>query len=303
MVAVILRVPLVLSALAWGAPGSEALRMEERGSGPPVVIVPGLLGVAEGFDAVMDGLAAGGRRAIVIEPLGVGRSPRPADADYSLTAQAERVGRVLDSLDIRDALVVGHAVSAAIAYRLAAGRPGLVRGVVALEGGAPAHAGTSSLAGALRMAPLLRLFGGAGMVRRLFTRRLVAASANDAWVTAAVVDAYTYGPLRDLDATIAAFRAMSRAREPEPIAAVLDRLRCPVLLLRGESGRVPDAEVALVRRGVRETTVVRVPGAGMFPHEENPDAVVDAILAFDALARGPAAGHPVADRPASDGGR
>src|SRR2546422_1504920 len=36
-----------------------------------------------------------GYRAIVIEPLGVGNSGRPEHADYSLTAQADRIAGVL----------------------------------------------------------------------------------------------------------------------------------------------------------------------------------------------------------------
>ncbi len=280
---------LVAVALAGhlSAPGGQAdtLRVEVAGRGPAVVLITGLLGVAEGFDDLATELVEEGRRAITIEPLGVGRSSRPRRADYSLAAQASRIAAVLDSLAVRDALVVGHAVSAAIAYRLAAARPDLVRGIVALEGGAPETAGTPSLQRALRFAPLLRILGGRGRVRRLFARELAAASADPAWVSDAVVTTYTRGPLEDLGATIDAYRAMSRAREPDPLTAVLPRIACPVLVLRGQAGRVPDAEVARVRTGVTDVTVRVVGGAGVFLHEERPAEVAGAILAFDPAGR------------------
>ncbi len=271
------------------APGGPAdtLRVEVAGRGPAVVLITGLLGVAEGFGDLAAELVEGGRRAITIEPLGVGRSSRPRHADYSLTAQTARVASVLDSLTVRDALVVGHAVSVAIAYRLAAARPDLVRGVVALEGGAPERAGTPSLERALRFAPLLRIFGGRGRVRRLFARELAVASADPAWVSDAVVTTYTRGPLADLGATIDAYRAMSRAREPVSLAAVLPRITCPVLVLRGQAGRVPAAELARVRSGVADVTVREVAGAGVFLHEERPAEVAGAIIAFDPADRRP----------------
>lgn len=273
---------LVFFVSAPGEPDHN-LRVEVVGRGPDVVLVTGLLGVAEGFRGLAEELAFRGRRAISIEPLGVGHSARPRDAHYSLTAQADRIAAVLDSLGVEKALVAGHAVSAAIAYRLAASRPDLVRGVVALEGGAPAGAGTPSLDSALRFAPLLRLFGARSQVRRIFTRELEQASADPEWVSESVVTTYSRGPLENLGATIHAYRAMSRAREPEPLPVVLGRIECPILLLRGEAGRVPESEVALIRERVRVVTVERVAGAGVFLHEERPAAVAAAMVAFDPI--------------------
>ena len=61
----------------------------------------------------------------------------------------------------------------------------------------------------------------------------------------------------------------------------------PVLLLLGgaphESGP-PAAEVAQLARSLRAFTVDTVPGAGHFVHEEQPDAVVAAILRIEASA-------------------
>src|SRR6266550_2348559 len=76
--------PLVLSP-------AESVEVTVAGSGEPVVLIPGLFGSAFGYRAVIPLLTDAGYRAIVVEPLGIGSSARPEHADYSLTAQADRI--------------------------------------------------------------------------------------------------------------------------------------------------------------------------------------------------------------------
>src|SRR5262245_45182129 len=73
-----LRVPLV---------PAETLHVQVSGEGTPAVLIPGLFGSGYTFRKVVPLLNERGYRTIVIEPLGVGASSRPARADYSLTAQ------------------------------------------------------------------------------------------------------------------------------------------------------------------------------------------------------------------------
>jgi soluble epoxide hydrolase/lipid-phosphate phosphatase len=67
------------------APG-ECLQVTMSGTGPDIVLIPGLFGSAFSFRHVVPRLAEAGYRSIVIEPLGVGDSARPKGGDYSLTA-------------------------------------------------------------------------------------------------------------------------------------------------------------------------------------------------------------------------
>src|SRR5438876_164671 len=82
---------------------TESLFVETAGRGAPVVLIPGLFGSAFGFRKLVPLLVSAGYRTIVIEPLGVGASARPEKANYSLTAQADRIAAVLDSLHVRNA--------------------------------------------------------------------------------------------------------------------------------------------------------------------------------------------------------
>jgi len=132
---------------------AESLWVTQMGEGQPVVFIPGLFGSAYGFRRVLPLLAALGFRAIVIEPLGIGFSARPEKADYSLNAQADRIAKVLERLDVRGAVMVPHQIGASMVFRLAYRRPELVRAIVSLEGGASESMMSSRGRAAIRFVP------------------------------------------------------------------------------------------------------------------------------------------------------
>src|SRR5256885_9127307 len=109
---------------------AESVWVPVGGGGDPVVLIPGFFGSAFGSRSVLPRLVDAGYRTIVIEPLGIGTSARPEHADYSLTAQADRVAAALDRLGVSDAIVVAHSVGAAIAYRLPHRRAHLISGIL-----------------------------------------------------------------------------------------------------------------------------------------------------------------------------
>jgi pimeloyl-ACP methyl ester carboxylesterase len=259
----------------------ESLRVHLEGQGSPVVLIPGLLGSAFGYRRLVPLLAAAGRRVVVIEPLGVGGSSRPPRADYSLAAQAGRIAAVLDSLGVRAAVLVAHAVGGSIALRLAVRRPDLVAGILALEGGAAEAAATPGFRRAMELAPWIRMFGGMRLIRGRVRAQLTGASADPAWVDERIVEGYTRDYAADLGATLRAFQGMAAAREPERLAAHLAEIRCPVRLLVGaapHAGGVPPREIALLAAHLADFAVDSLPGVGHFPHEERPEAVVRAVV-------------------------
>lgn len=266
---------------------AESLAVTVEGAGSPVVLIPGLFGSAYGYRGLLPRLAGSGFRAIVIEPLGVGGSSRPAGADYSLAAQAERVAGVLDTLGVEAALVVAHAVGAAIAFRLAYRRPDRVRGVLSIEGGPAESAATPGFRRAAKFAPLLKLLGGVALVREQIRRYLIAESGDTAWVSDETVHGYTAAAEADLGATLRAYSAMAEAVEPEPLAPNLRRIRCPVRLLVGgvpRRSRLGAHEVDRLRGAIAAFGVDTVPGAGHFVHEERPEVVAAAIRRLAAAA-------------------
>jgi pimeloyl-ACP methyl ester carboxylesterase len=254
----------------------ETLRVVVQGAGRPVLVIPGLFGALEGFSRLSDSLVASGYRVLVVEPLGVGGSSRPAQADYSLTAQAERMAVLIEQFGMQPAVVVAHSVGAAIAFRLAILHPELVATVISLEGGPSETIATPGLRRALRMAPLLRLFG-SGPLRGRIARSLREASGDPTWVSDSVVRVYSRGPARDLGATLKALRRMVDAVEPWPLGPALERITCPVVLIQGlaphEGG--PD-EAARARMGaIPGFTLEAIPGVGHYAFEEAPHMVAE----------------------------
>ena len=265
--------PLVLSP-------AESVEVTVAGSGEPVVRIPGLFGSAFGYRAVIPLLTDAGYRAIVVEPLGIGSSARPEHADYSLTAQADRIAAALDRLSVRHAVVVAHSLGASMAFRLAYRRPDLVAGIVSLDGGPAEAAATRAFRRAMKFAPWIKLFGGVKLVRKKIRAQLIKASGDASWVSEQVVDGYTAAAAHDLDGTLKAFLAMADRREPERLRPHLAEVRCPVRLLLGTAtheGGVSAEEVAILAAALPLFIVDSVPGAGHFLYEEQPAVVLTAV--------------------------
>lgn len=253
--------------------------MAIAGEGPAVVLIPGLFSSSFGYRKLIPTLAEAGYRAIAIEPLGVGGSGRPDHADYSLTAQADRIAAALPSLGVDRAVIVAHSAAASIAFRMAYRHPERVAAIVSLEGGAPEQAATAGFRRALKFAPLIRLLGGRRLIRGKVRSTLLGGAADKSWVTDEVVDGYM-GTGKDLGATLRAYKSMANAREPEPLTPRLAEVRCPVRLLLGavpHQGGPDAAEVARMQQALPSMVVERVPGVGHFVYEEAPAAVVTAV--------------------------
>src|SRR5512147_1163647 len=77
---------------------AESVWVEVAGQGDAVVLVPALAASACTYRNLVSRLHMDGYRTVVIEPLGIGPSSRPGGADYSLTAQSDRIAAVLDTL-------------------------------------------------------------------------------------------------------------------------------------------------------------------------------------------------------------
>ena len=215
------------------APG-ELLRVTVTGSGEPVVLIPGIFGGAYGYRKIVGPLVQRGYRCIVIEPLGYGRSSYPEGADYSFTAQAKRVGQVLDSLGIRQALFIANSTGAAITLRVALAHPDLVRGILSIDGGPVESAATPGMKKAFRFGGLItKLAVNEGKLRHDVRNEIVKNSGDTTWVTQKVVREYTAGQAADVDGAIDAFRSMSKSKESESLRDQLHEIRVPVRLLMG----------------------------------------------------------------------
>jgi len=263
------------------APAETLTVAVSAGKGRTVVLIPGLFGAVYGFRKVVPLLTAEGYRVIVIEPLAVGQSARPRKADYSLTAQADRIASVLDSLGVRGAVIVAHALAGSMAFRLAYRHPELVSGVVSLNGGPAEAAASPGFRRAMQFVPWVKWMGGAGLLKKQIPKSLRKASGDPSWVTDDVIQEYTAGATADLDGTLYAYLGMADSREPEKLAPHLSEIRCPVRLLLGpasQEGVIKDDEMTRMRQSLADFQVEEIAGAGSYLQEERPDAVAAAVV-------------------------
>ena len=258
------------------APG-ESLHVAVFGRGEPVVLIPGFFGSVFGFRKLIPLLEEAGYQPTVVEPLGTGFSGRPANGDYSFTAQADQIAAVLDSLRIRNAPVIAHSVGGAMALRLAYRRPDLVRSLISLEGGPTERVATPEFKRAAKYIPWIKLLGGIKLIRKVVRRTLVRSSGDTTWITDGVVFGYTAGAARDLNGTLLSYLAMADSRERDRLEPHLRAIRCPVRLVIGgarHDGGVGPEEVVELRRELPRFAVDSVPGAGHYLQEEQPEAVL-----------------------------
>ena len=266
------------------APG-EILHTTVIGSGEPVVLIPGIFGGAFGYRNITGPLVARGYRCIVIEPLGYGRSSYPGGADYSFTAQTQRVAAALDSLGVRDALFIANSTGASIALRLALAKPALVRAILSIDGGPAETAATPGMKKAFRFGGLItKLAVNEGKLRHDVRKEIVKNSGDTTWVTKRVIREYTAGQAADVHGAIDAFRSMSKSKETESLRDQLDEIRVPVRLLVGgvpHPSGVKQDERDLLAEQIPDFAFESVPGSGQYVHEEQPEAVVRALGALD----------------------
>jgi pimeloyl-ACP methyl ester carboxylesterase len=253
-----------------------------------VLLLPGPVGSAFSMRSVVRGLQARGIEPFVIDPLGMGASTRPKGADYTLSAQAARIGRVLEKeLPAGVPVIVAAQVtSATIAFHLAATDTSRIGGVISIAGGPIDQQGTPGVRTALTFAALLDNPIGRGFAKRRFVSALRDQSADDRWLTDEVVKQYVAPIEHDLRGLLRTLGAMQAAVEPFPIASRLARITVPVRLLVGDkpSASAPSAaQVLMLQRHVPRFALDTLRPGGTMLHEER---AADVARAIDEMVRG-----------------
>lgn len=257
------------------------LAYSSEGSGPLVVLVPGMGDLQSVFRDVVGPLVAAGHRVVSTDLRGHGESGTTFRV-HGVRATAADLAALVEHLG-GPAILVGHSMSAASAAIVAAERPDLVRGLAMLD----PH---------LRQEPVgLMATLTTQLIRRPFGVALWAsyyASLNTGrrapWFDEHV--AAIRNALRDAG-RMRAFGTLARTLVASATPVPLADVTVPTLVLHGAlDPEFPDpaAEVAYAAERLTRTTptTVLVPDAGHYPHSQRPDVVVPALLELLAAAPG-----------------
>ncbi|WP_250027352.1 alpha/beta fold hydrolase [Paractinoplanes maris] len=232
-------------------------------AGELVVLLHGLAGSAAEMAPLAEALIAAGHRVVVPDQRGHGHSERrPAEV-----SRAAYVGDVL-ALTGEPAWLVGQSMGAHTAMLAAAARPGMVRGLVMIEGGVGGS--TDDYPERLRawFASWPLPFADADAARAFLGERTI----TEAWI--ADLDRRDDGlwPRFDPDVMKAAIAGVAaEARWTE-----WHSLTVPVLQILGEHGSIP-AEEAGRMTAARQ---VVVPGAGHDVHLDAPEETARLVVDF-----------------------
>ncbi|EST23385.1 hypothetical protein N566_25860 [Streptomycetaceae bacterium MP113-05] len=259
---------------------------------PPALFVHGLGGSSQNWSALMAELS-GDLDGEALDLPGFGGSPPPDDGNYSVSAHARAVVRLLDASGRGPVHLLGNSLGGAVATRVAAMRPDLVRTLTLISPALPelrpqrtavptallAVPGVTSLFGALtkdwtperRTRDVLTLcYGDPGRVApedfrvavREYERRLELPYFWDSLTRSArgLVNAYTLGGQHSL------------WRQAERVLA-------PTLLVYGGRDRLVSFRMARrASAAFRSSRLVALPEAGHVAMMEYPEVVARAFL-------------------------
>lgn len=262
------------------------IRYRERGEGPPVVFVHGLLVNADLWRAVVPPVAAAGFRCIAPDwPLGAHDVPVP-HADLSPLGVAGLVAAFLDRLDLREVTLVANDTGGAIAQILMAQRPERIGRVVLTSSDSlerffpPAFAPLPKLA---RIPGAMWLLAQSLRVRALHRLPFTFGWVAKRPIPPDIVDSYLRPSRRDpaVRRDIRRFLRGVHRRHTLAAARSLPSFTKPVLLAWAAEDRLFPLELAHRLAGLLpHATVIPIPDAYTFIPEDRPERLAELVVAF-----------------------
>lgn len=239
----------------------------------PVVCLHGLTRNSKDFEDVAPLLAKGGRRILVPDIRGRGRSDRdPNPAHYHPRVYARDVLGMMDALGIGRAIFLGTSMGGLINMVLAAKRPRAVAGSILNDVGPEvAPEGIARILGYAGKTVAIEDWGDATDYVRRTNAVAFPHFGEEDWRRLAerTFREGADGPLLDYDPAIATVSGKAPPQWATPIAWLLFRKlarRRPTLLIRGERSDIITAAIAgRMARRAPSLRVVEVPGVGHAP--------------------------------------
>jgi pimeloyl-ACP methyl ester carboxylesterase len=255
------------------------------GQGEPVFIfLHGFGASLYSWNSVMQPLSMSGT-VIVFDRPAFGLTERPliwkGANPYTPQAQVELVTGLMDSFDIKQAILVGNSAGGTIAMQFALAHKERIKALILVDpavyngGGAPSW--------------LRPLFSSAQMhhLGPLVARQLK--SRGDEFLNLAWHDPSRIPPLtRDLykksflvENWDKALWELTIVSQPADLQNQIDKLTLPVLVITGDDDRiVPTRESLRLAEELPNASLVVIQQAGHLPHEEQPVVFVDAVNTY-----------------------
>ena len=231
-------------------PTPELLHFTERGSGPPLLLVHGLMVSGTMFDQVVDHFSA--KHRVIVPDLRGHGSSRNMPPPYTVPQLAADLSRLLEHLSIRSADVLGYSQGGAVSQQLALDHPEQCgRLVLACTYAFNMATFRERMEG--RLVPwLIRILGMHRFAKLVISQGLKQVGRERAaWVVGLIAG-------QDPALMVAAWRESmafdSRSR--------LAEIRCPALIVAGDADEaVPLHHAAMLHQGIAGSSLAVLAGA------------------------------------------
>jgi pimeloyl-ACP methyl ester carboxylesterase len=249
------------------------MRYLRAGSGPPVVLVHGLMGYSFSWRNTIPALA-GRCEVFAIDALGTGFSDRPPALDCTLKASAQRLLRFMDAVSRGPFAVLGTSHGGAVAMMAAALLPARVRRLILVAPVNPWAPRGRNLAPFLShplVAPVfVQLASRSRSLRRHYFHRLW---GDPRRIPPGTFEGYMK-PLERAGGWNYGLAVLRRWNEDlQELELALPRIaNIPTLLIWGSRDKaVAPSSAERLKQNLRQCRLVMMDGVGHLPYEEAPD--------------------------------
>ncbi|MEQ8672106.1 MAG: alpha/beta hydrolase [Aggregatilineales bacterium] len=227
-------------------------------------------------------------RCIAVDLLGFGQSEKPADGDYSIAAQGERIVALADALGIDKFRVIGHSMGGTIALYIAAViAPERVVQVVSLAGVVSGRLHPLTLQTGVRLARLpLSILTGIIKATRGFRHQkwLAHQQFKASFYDITSLPFELWQDWRDatyLDGIAIPMKRAAEAILSTDITPILKDIRCPALAIFGRHDHVVfPSDGELVAEHVPQGRLIMYEDCGHFPNWEKRTEYEADVMAF-----------------------
>ena len=254
--------------------GATRLWVDQRGTGPDVLLIAGLSDPAEAWTFQLEGLADH-HRLTAFDNRGAGRSPLPPEG-FSVAGMADDAAALLESLGISCAHVAGFSGGSATAQELALRHPQLVRSLVLVSTWAKPDAYFRRMGAAWTLlaeaAPSER-----AMLEAFFLWIYTAHAHNSGLVDAIIDDALAFPHPQSPEG----FQRQLEAWSAHDTLDRLDQIDVPTLVVAGELDMcTPPRLGRLVADRIPNAEFVVLSGEAHQPFQEQPDEFNSLVAEF-----------------------